>query len=268
MRRFSDVFRPIRDINQVATIVAEKPYEKVSSRFSFIPTLEPIRVLQSLGWQPVAVAEQRVRDKGKAGFQRHAVKFQHPDYAGELGLHETRPELVMVNDHSASTAFQFIIGLWEKVCSNGLIVCRENIADERVLHRGYTAEKVAHAIANLIPNIPKILSDVERFRHIQLTEPEAEAFGRAAIELRWDGEKYSVNPRAIVQPLRTSQQENSIYNILNRTQESVIKGGVYVKNKETGYSQRARAVGSLSENLRLNKALWILADEFAKLKSN
>ena len=97
MRHFQDVFRPVRNIQEVATVMATQPYKEVSSRFSFIPTLEPVKVLQELGWQPVAIAEQRVRLADKRGFQRHAIKFQNPQFsAGALELHQTRPELVMI----------------------------------------------------------------------------------------------------------------------------------------------------------------------------
>ncbi len=267
MRRFSEVFRSVRDIKKVSTIMAERPYQDVSSRFSFIPTIKPIEVLADFGWLPVAVAEQHVRLADKRGFQRHAVKFQHADYADDLALHQTRPELVMINDHSASTAFQFLLGLWEKVCSNGLIVQRESIAEQRVLHRGYTADKVAQAITALIPAIPQLLSDVDRMRGIKLLPSEASAFAKAAIKLRWDGEKFAVNPEAVARPMRQAQQEDSLWNVYNRVQETVLRGDVYVRNLETKNIQKARAVGSLTENVRLNKALFMLADEMAKLKN-
>ena len=268
MRRFSDVFHPVRDIKQVATIMAERPYQEVSNRFSFIPTIKPIEVLADFGWHPVAIAEQRVRLADKRGFQRHAVKFQNPAYTHDLQLHETRPELVMINDHSGLTAFQFLLGLWEKVCINGLIVQRDSIAEQRVLHRGYTADKVANAIATMIPAIPQLLADVDRMRDIKLLPGEANAFAKAAIELRWDGEKYAVNPQAVAYPLRREQKEDSLWNVYNTVQEKILRGGVYIQNLETKNVQKARSVNGLTENLRLNKALFTLADEMAKLKSN
>lgn len=267
MRR-QDVFRPISDVKQVATIMAERPYQEVSDRFSFIPTIKPIEVLADLGWEPVAVAEQRVRLADKRGFQRHAVKFQNPIYTSDLQVGQTRPELVMVNDHSGMTAFQFLLGLWEKVCSNGLMVQRDSIAEQRVLHRGYTGDKVAEAIAGLIPAIPQLLSDVDRMRRIKLLPAEAEAFGKAAIELRWDGEKYAVDPQAVIRPLRREQADSSLWSVYNTVQEKLLRGGIYARNLETRQVQKTRSIGSLTENIRLNKALFTLADEMAKLKIN
>jgi hypothetical protein len=51
---------------------------------------------------------------------------------------------------------------------------------------------------------------------------------------------------------------------LNRVQENMIRGGVRGRNVNGG-RMSTRAVNSVTENVRLNKALWTLADEMAKI---
>jgi hypothetical protein len=47
----------------------------------------------------------------------------------------------------------------------------------------------------------------------------------------------------------------------------MIKGGVAGRSAR-GRRMTTRGVGGVNENVRLNRALWTLADQFAKLKSN
>jgi hypothetical protein len=51
----------------------------------------------------------------------------------------------------------------------------------------------------------------------------------------------------------------------NRVQESLLKGGVTGRSA-TGRRMTTRAVGGVTENVKLNKALWTLADTMAALK--
>lgn len=57
--------------------------------------------------------------------------------------------------------------------------------------------------------------------------------------------------------------DDSLWNVFNRVQEGIIRGGMLVKNIETGNHQHARAVTSISENVRINKALWSLQEDLA-----
>lgn len=268
--RVREIFKPIQngDLSRFQTALATVPYSGTSSRYSFIPTSKPLAVLQDLGWKPVAYAEQRVRDTNKAGFQRHALKLRHELMSKDaLQVGQTLPELVLVNSHCGNASFQLLLALFELVCSNGLMVEREGIANRSVRHVGYTNKQVELAVTSLVPHVQTILSDVDKFRKIKLLESEVKAFGQAAIELRWDGEKYSVKPESVTAVHRNSQQDNNLWNVYNRAQETILRGGVYVQNAETKQYQRARAVSGLTENIRLNKALWRLAEEMGKLKN-
>jgi hypothetical protein len=53
--------------------------------------------------------------------------------------------------------------------------------------------------------------------------------------------------------------------VFNRVQENLIKGGV-AGRAATGRRTTTRAVGGVTENVKLNKALWTLADSMAALK--
>ena len=50
-----------------------------------------------------------------------------------------------------------------------------------------------------------------------------------------------------------------------RTQEHLLQGGLPGRSAQ-GRHVRTRAVGSIDRNVRLNRALWVLAEEMRKLK--
>ncbi len=112
----------------------------------------------------------------------------------------------------------------------------------------------------------------DEFKRLQLTEGERQAFAAAAIELRWNGEEFAVDPQSVIRPRRSAENAPTLWNTYNVAQEAIIRGGVMqrdVRNgsKTYGRSTRSRKIGGLDENIRLNRALWRLTEEMAKLKT-
>ena len=64
---------------------------------------------------------------------------------------------------------------------------------------------------------------------------------------------------------RREDQKNDLWTVYNRIQENFIKGGMRGYGK-TGKRMSTRAINSVSEDIRLNKALWQLAEGMAQLK--
>lgn len=269
--RFQDVFIPVRngDLSRFATINQQNAYGKMSERYSFISTMEPVNVLRQLGWEVSHVAQQHTRLAEKNGFQRHALKFMKAGQSQALVVGQTIPQLVLVNSHEGSAAFRFFLGLFEVRCTNGLMVESGSLTECRVLHRGYTDEKVAEGMTSLIPQIPAVLETAENWKSLKLETPEVKAFAEAAIELRWDAESETyVNPENVACAAWKGQEENTLYDVFNRVQEGILRGGrygFYAKNK-TGNRTKVRPIKSLAENERLNKALWSLTSKMAELK--
>jgi hypothetical protein len=77
----------------------------------------------------------------------------------------------------------------------------------------------------------------------------------------------NVSADALLNIRRSADRSPDLWTTFNVLQEKLLKGGVEVDNKETKRSQRAREVKGVSENVRLNKAIWTLAEEMRKLKA-
>ena len=65
---------------------------------------------------------------------------------------------------------------------------------------------------------------------------------------------------------RSQEKEPTLWNTFNVIQEKFIKGGVrQIRPDRTRV--KSRAISSIDENVKLNKALWTLTSEMAKLKT-
>ncbi len=252
------------DISKFATVNADRPSERVSSSYRFIPTTRPLAVLADYGWLPVAVQETRTRDEANAGYQRHIVRLSHPSLTKEVGVGGTIPQILLGNDHTGNGAFEFLVGLFEKVCANNLCVNRGDAGRLRVLHRGYADAQVELNIRQVMAELPDVLGNVDRFKAINLSRDQQEAYAESAIELRWDGEAFAVEPSQVLTARHLEQKAPTLWNTFNRVQEAVIRGGVRQVNAD-GRRTRARAVKSVGEDLRLNRALWALTSKMAEL---
>jgi len=252
------------DLSQYPTVMQDSPAHTVSARYGFIPTTRPVQVLADYGWFPVAVHEAGTRDENKAGFQTHVIRFAHTDYNREMAVGGTIPQLILKNDHCGMSSFSFLVGLFEKVCSNQLCVSRGSLEDVRVCHRGYADSAVEDCIKTIMGDLPGVLGSVDRFKSIELKREQELALAESALELRWDGEAFSVEPQEVLRRRHYEQRTPTLWNTYNAIQENVIRGGVR-QVKSDGRRSRARAVKSVKEDLRLNKALWTLTEKMASI---
>ena len=57
-----------------------------------------------------------------------------------------------------------------------------------------------------------------------------------------------------------------MWTTFNRVQENATQGGLRARSA-TGKRTRTRAVQGIDQSVKLNRALWLLADEMRKLKA-
>ena len=259
------------DLTRFDAINAMHASSKVSSRYAFIPTTRALATLREFGWFPVHAMQASTRVEENQGFQKHMIRLSNLRFITEMQVGSTIPQILLTNSHAGSAAFDLSIGLFEKVCSNGLIVQRENMADIRVLHRGYADDRMADALGAILPHVEPTLQLTDKFKRLTLSDAEREIFAQAAIELRFDGEKYDVKPADILYTRRPEEKTPTLWNTYNVAQEHIIEGDVRMRNVEAGSkrygkTRRSRAVAGLDQNNALNRALWTLTEKMAALK--
>lgn len=256
---------PLGRLQQVIpSAFAVEAHASRSARYAFIPTAQVIEGMVKEGFVPVAAVQQRVRDVSRAEFTRHLIRFRHPTgLMSRVG--DIIPEIILLNSHDGTSAYRIMAGLFRLVCTNGLVVGEGRVQDHTVRHSGDAVSQVIDGAFSVIEDTTHALDARNTFAQIALTEPERRAFGEAARNLRWEPEAAPVEPDQIVQPRRHADLGADLWTTFNVAQENLIRGGL-PGITPTKRRTRTRTVTGVSENIRLNRALWTLTEEMAKLK--
>ena len=252
------------------SVFAEEPAQRVSdTKYRFIPTTDVVSLFEKNGWYCSQAIEQRVKKDDRRGFQKHSLKFEP---IVPLVIGDTKLQVVMTNSHDGLSSFRFNIGLFRQACANGLIV-GDSLGFWKITHSGYKNENVIDVIGEVIETAPKLTEHVRKMQSITLSEPQRLAFAKAAITLKFGDKKEIVECTKLLRPRRVADSGKDLWTSFNVIQENILKGGVQVIELKKGNIPGAnsvkydtlRKVNSIGENQRLNKGLWVLAEEMAKL---
>ena len=255
--------RPLTDeqiIKAAPSVFAESAHGSRSARYAYIPTSEVLTGLRGEGFQPFMACQARTRVEGKEAFTKHLIRFRHE---GQING-ETANEIILVNSHDGTSSYQMLAGCFRFVCHNGLI-CGDTVEDFRVRHSG-------NIVGNVIEGAFRILNEFEQvdaskgiMQGITLKPEQQGIFARAALQLRYDeDEKPPIEADQLNETRRFDDRGPDLWRTFNRVQENMIQGGLQGTNAN-GRRMTTRQVTGVNENIRLNRALWTLADEMAKL---
>lgn len=242
------------------SVLAQEAHESRGERYTFIPTIEVLDGLRREGFQPFEVRQTRVRDQSKREHTKHLVRLRHESSITSV---EEVPEIILLNSHDGSSSYQLLSGFFRFVCSNGLIagdVCN----DIRVRHSGNVVDDVIEGAVRVLDNVEEIAGRIDTYKSITLAPEEATVFANAALQLRWD-DKAPVQAEQVLRTRRWADNKADLWTTFNRVQENLLKGGLSARTA-TGRRTSTRAVGGVNENVKLNRALWSLADGLAQLK--
>jgi hypothetical protein len=254
-------------MRRAPSIFAAQPWERMSSKYTFIPTINIVDQMRAEGFQPVAAIQSRTRIEGKQDFTKHLIRFRdvrQGDAPAIRTLGTIYPELVLTNSHDGASAYKLDAGLFRLVCTNGMVVSEGNVSQINVRHSG-DASGIIEASYDIVKEFPAVLESVEQFAALRLTAPQQQAYANAALSLRYDDGEAPIAPQQLTRVRRAEDRDATLWNTFNTVQENLTQGGVRGHNPETQRRVRTRAVTGISENTRLNKALWQLTEEMRKL---
>ena len=241
------------------SVMASEAHESRGERYSFIPTIQVIDGLRAEGFQPYEIRQTKVRDAGKREHTKHMVRMRH---ARSIVADEV-PEIILLNSHDGTSSYQIMSGVFRFVCSNGLIA-GDMFNNIKVRHTGNVVGDVIEGATRVLEDAKQIGSRINEYKAIKLDREEQLAFATSALQVRW-GDDQPVLASRLLQASRWQDQQDDLWTVYNRVQENMMKGGVPGRSS-TGRRTTTRAVGGVTENVKLNKALWTLADTMAALK--
>ena len=258
---------PLSDdqIHRVApSIFAEAPHESRSQRYAYIPTATVLTELRKEGFQPFMVTQTRTRHEDRRDYTKHMIRLRH---ASQISARGEANEIILLNSHDGTSSYQMLAGMFRFVCSNGL-VCGGTVADVRVPHKGDVAGQVIEGAYQVLHGFDRALESRESMQAITLDEGEADVFARAALSLKYDDpdKPAPITESQILMPRRFDDRRPDLWMTFNRVQENLTKGGLHGRSAN-GRRQQTRPVQGIDSDIRLNRALWLLADGLRQLKA-
>jgi hypothetical protein len=259
------------------SVFAEAPHGEVSDRYGFVPTIDVINGLRNHGWFPVDATQKNVRDKSREFLTKHLVRFRRLE--DDIRVGDSAVELLLTNSHDRSSGFVLHAGVFRMACANGIVVADSTFNKVSVRHNRYAVEKVIEGSYEVMNEVPAITGEIDGMQSVELTRQEQEIFASAAIEYikpeEKEGERIVTSNTSLVnqvlRPVRADDRGNDLWTTYNVIQEKVLRGGIRMakqsENTRGGYrNHTTRQVKNINKDIKLNKALWEMAQQMKDLK--
>ena len=235
----------------------------LSHHYSFVPTMNVVRDLQTMGWDCVDAKQVKARKKSTNGYQKHMLTFEHPKYKVE-GVEEY-PQLLLTNSHDGGNAFQLSAGIFRLVCSNGLVIKTEDYGTQRLIHKGYSFEAVQEMVEGFIATIDETMTRITAMKRTQLDKDQMTEFAKQAALLRFTSKSYNeenidkvVYIDELLDATRKEDDGNAVWEVFNRVQERLVGGNYHYKGTKDK-PRKARPIKNFQQSFEVNKKLSELA---------
>ena len=224
----------------------------LTDKYIQTPTSRVVEDLMSLGWQ--VTKAQEVKSRKYQGHQKHLIVFRHPDIMikGQNG-DDAFPQILLTNSHDGKAAFNFRVGIFRLVCSNGLVISDADFSNVSIRHINYTFETLQTKIQEVIAKLPGLVQKINLFKSTELTEMQMIDFAAKASALRT---KQRVNVLDLLSAERDEDRGNDLWLVFNRVQEKLLGGSYKAGNR------KARSVKNFQKDIQINEQLFELAESY------
>lgn len=256
-------------IRQLApSVFAEEAHESRSARYTYIPTSDILAGLRREGFEVFRASQSRTRLDDRKEHTKHMLRLRHAsqlERAAVVG--DSVPEIVLINSHDGTSSYQMMGGMFRFVCSNGMVVPDGIAQTIKVQHSGQVRDRVIEGAFEVLDGLTRVVESRDTMRALTLSTDEARVFASAALQLRYDDDKPApVQPDQVLRARRLEDRAPDLWTTFNRTQENLIRGGLAGRSA-SGQRQATRAVTGIDQDVKLNRALWTLAEEMRRLKA-
>ena len=245
------------------SIFAEDKHQSRSQRYAYIPTSDVLKGLRNEGFQPFMASRHGVRDESRREHTKHMIRLRH---ATQISDKEAN-EIILLNSHDGSSSYQMLAGMYRFVCQNGM-VCGDTLSDIRIPHKGNIIHDVIEGAFTVLDDFESVNAQLDGMKALTLNQGEQAAFARAALTLKYDdpASPAPITEDQLLSARRFDDRPNDMWTTFSRVQENMIKGGLRGRSRN-GRTTTTRAVNGIDQNVKINRALWVLAEEMRKLKA-
>jgi hypothetical protein len=271
-------------IRKVApSVFANEAHESRSSRYAYVNTAEFLEGLRGENFRPVYVTQGKCRTVGKAEYTKHLIRFRKAD---QVAVQGHAAEVVMVNSHDGTTRVKLYQGMIRFACFNGLITMEPGKKELSVAHKGGARQLVIEGAYEVLGESIKALDSMRAWSEIKLSGEEQLIFANAAHIARFgepdkdddlpapEGLAAAIKPSMLLARRRQEDTLGDLWTTYNVVQENILTGGLRgmaPSTNEEGVTRMrrhtTRPIQGIDQNVNLNRALWSLTAQMAKLKS-
>ena len=275
--RFDEQARALTEdeLREIApSIFAVTAHESRSERFRPIPTIEVVHGLAKEGFSVVGARQAVCRQEGRADFTKHLLRLRRLDDEKKYQVNDSVFEMLLKNANDGTAAYDLLGALWRICCLNSLVSQTDTIDTVKVRHSGDVQQKVIEGPYRVLNEAETYLAAPQDWPQIKIERAEREAFAKAAHVLRFADSEGNVTtpvtPDQLLTPRRQEDTAPNLWTVFNVVQENTIKGGIHAMGRDANNRPRrttTRRINGIDQDVKLNKALWVLASEMAKIKA-
>lgn len=262
---------------------ADNAKSTVSENYLFIPTIDIVDGLRSVGWEVVAAKQTMNRSSKPEALMtnKHALFLARTESLQRgANYGDSLPLVKLENSHGGTSAFGLSTGFFRMVCSNGLTVPESIYSAPRVRHTRNMIDEAKQATLTVLRDFPKLIEMKNALGGISLSNDEVMLLGDSAADIfftREERERINTasrkarNPNAflleaqLVTARRYEDRKTDLWTVTNVIQENLIRGNVQLVS-ETGKVHSQRKVTSIDRDSDIHEKLFMLTQKFADLK--
>lgn len=259
----------------IPSVFATEAHESRSSKFVPIPTIEILRGLKNEGFEVVGGKQGRCRTPGKTAFTKHILRLRKTADAKAYQVGDTVAEVTLRNGNDGTSRYRLAAMLFRIACLNGMTVKLSDIEDVAIGHIGKNVrDDVIEGTYRVIKDSQLALAAPREWSQIRLDRDERMVLANAVHHLRFADDETGeirtpVTAEQMLTPRRRDDTNPDLWTVTNVLQEHAIRGGDSAYGRDAQNRQRrvtTRAVNGIEGDLKLNRAIFTLADQMAKLK--
>lgn len=249
----------------VPSIFAREAHDSRSDRYVYVPTIDIVEGLRREGWSPFFAVQSVPRDGNRHGHAKHMLRLRRDDGIGKAEA----PEVIIVNSHDGTSAYQMFCGSVRFVCTNSMIA-GDRFEEVRVPHKGNIQDEIIEGVFTVAEDFPRLIDATETMKETRLSHDERRLFAEASLIARYGEDDSPLRPEQVIEPRRYEDRDQSLWTTLSVAQENLVRGGLLgQKRNSEGRIRRSttRAINGIDQNVTLNRALWTLAEGMQRLKA-
>lgn len=253
-------------LGRAPSVFAEHAGPGASDKYQFVKTIDVLENMRKSGFEVVHASQSSARTDDGRQYSKHAVRLIHSDYLGKpMQVGGVMPQVVLTNSHNRTSAFHLMAGLYRLACSNGMMTTTAEFSSVRVLHNDPKIYDNIIDGTHLIREVQEsvALPMIERMEKKELSEVQAIEFAQAATYLKF-GEVRTDHAVELLAARRAEDEGRSVWAVLNRIQENVVRGGYTAKDR-ANRNIKVRGIESVDKDLEFNVQLWQLGAQVVEL---